>query len=126
MSRTYRERIIKAMEVFSPKSMSKHLIRTDRGAVIFDRGILTTDELKAMFYYILNRDYNSGYKNIENTTVYFETINGCIVAGAYDLTTGDKKSRRVLISTNEQVLSRTPYTYTKELLEEFENKIMNA
>ena len=127
MNKSHRERIIKALGEFSPNALSRHLKRSQEGIVYFDRDQVVNDpENEAMFYYMLNRDYIAGYKNIDNLTVYFEVVGDEIVAGGYDLSTGKTTSRRRLISTNEDLANRTPYTYTKEALERFKNTITNT
>ena len=109
-----KERSLQAKKDFSPERMLKHLKRASDGTVYFDRSKLVTDrESSVRFYYILNRFYVSGWRDIENLTVYFESVGDEIVAGGYNLTAGKKTSRRRLISTNKQS-PRTPYTYTLE------------
>lgn len=127
MNMSNRDDVIKALGEFSPNALAKNLIRSQDGVVYVDRAkMIDNPEKESRFYYMINRDYIAGYKNIKRLTVYFEVVGNEIVGGGYDPVDGKKTSRRRIISTNENVEMRTPYTYTKEDLEKFKNTIKNA
>ena len=71
---------------------------------------------------MLNRDYLSGYKDIENMTVFFDIKGNIIIGGAYNIIDGTKVSSRNLISDTIS----TPYTYTKEDIDKIRNILCNA
>ena len=108
---------------YSPRVMMRYLRRARDGTVYFDRQQLVhTEEDESKFFYILNRYYLAGYKDIEDLTVFFESKSGVIIGGAYNLKTGEKTSRRCLISAT----TKTPYTYAACDIEKFKNIIDNT
>lgn len=104
---------------FSPQVMFNYLKRAQDGTVYFDRSkLVTTKDSGAKFYYILNGYYVAGWKDVENLTPYFEVDGDEIIAGGYNIITGEKTSRRRLISTNLSS-PRTPYTFSKRDIEQY-------
>lgn len=112
-----------AISKFSPDEMAKRVVRAQSGTVYFDKSsLIRTVEDESMFFYVLSHIYMSGYKNIENLTVYFEPEVDGIIAGAYAPENDIRISRVKLISC----CASTPYTYTREDIENFKNILNNA
>lgn len=117
------KRIAQALNEFSPAVMTRYLKRAQDGTVYFDRSALVIDkDSGAKFYYMLNAYYIAGWRDVENLTAYFEIDNDEIVAGGYNISTGQRTSRRRLISINHS----TPYTYTKEDIGYIKSLILNT
>lgn len=105
------DKFIRALIEYSPMVIAKYLFRENDGTVCFNRDSLVHSESDMIkFHYILNKDYSSGYDDIQNLTVYFEIKDNFIIGGAYNLRSKQKISRRKLIS----VTVNTPYTYKNE------------
>lgn len=123
MNVSQRKKFIQALIEYSPDALLRGLKRAPDGTVYYDKQLFvrsTEDESK--FFYILNRDYLSGYKDIENMTVFFDVEGDVIIGGAYNIISGERISKRRLISENIS----TPYTYAKEDIEKFKNILYNA
>ncbi len=117
-----RERLLRAFKAFSPKILIKHLKKSADGTILVDKSALVIsqdDELN--FYCVLDRDYISGFKNMSQLTVFFETDGTDIWGGAYNMITNEKVSKRRIISQD----TSTPYTYTTEALNEFKTMLLN-
>ena len=118
-----RNKFLQALIEYAPDLIACHLKRASDGTVYFDkRQLVKSKEDESKFFYMLNRDYLSGYKNIEDLTVFFDVEEDMIIGGAYNLISGERVSRRKLISTT----IKTPYTYTKEDIDNFKNIIFNT
>lgn len=114
------DRIIRANIEFSPVSMMKYLTRATDGTVYVDRSkMIHTKEQEPLFYYMLNGDYIAGWKDVENLTPYFEIDGDTIIAGGYNIITGEKTSKRRLISTD----ITTPYTCFERDIERYKEII---
>ena len=101
------QKFTRACIEFSPDKMMKHLVRDTHGTVYVDRSkMIHSKEQEPLFFYILNRDYIAGWKDIVHLTPYFEIDGDTITAGGYNIVTGKKTSKRRLISTS----ITTPYT----------------
>jgi hypothetical protein len=74
---------------------------------------------------MLDKIYHAGWRDIENLTVFFDVSGDEIMAGGYNIATGQKTSRRRLISANKRK-PYTPYTYTQEGIERAKSVIKNA
>lgn len=123
MNESQRKKFSQARIEYSPDVLARHLKRASDGTVYFDRAeLVRSRDDESKFFYILNCDYLSGYKNIEELTVFFDVDGDTIIGGAYNLSTGERASKRRLIS---EYIS-TPYTYTKEDIEKFKNILNNA
>lgn len=123
MNISQRKKFTQALIEYSPDVLARCLKRAPEGTVYFDRQQLVhSKEDESKFFYVLNRDYLSGYKDIENLTVFFDIEGDIIIGGAYNLVNGERTSKRRLISENID----TPYTYTKEDIEKFKNILNNA
>ena len=123
MNISQRKKFTQALAEYSPDVLARYLKRTPEGTVYFDRQqLVRSKEDESKFFYVLNRDYLSGYKDIENLTVFFDIEGDAIIGGAYNLVSGERSSRRRLISAN----INTPYTYTTEDIEKFKNILNNA
>lgn len=123
MSISQRKKFTQALIEYSPDVLARYLKRAPEGTVYFDRQrLVRSKEDESKFFYVLNRDYLSGYKDIENLTVFFDIEGDTIIGGAYNLVNGERTSKRRLISENID----TPYTYTKEDIEKFKNILNNA
>ena len=102
-----RDKFIRACIEFSPDKMMKHLVRDTDGTIYVDRSkMIHSREQEPLFFYILNRDYIAGWKDIEHLTPYFDIDGDIIIAGGYNIVTGEKTSKRRLISMSIE----TPYT----------------
>ena len=118
-----RRKFAKALSEYCPDNLARHLKRAKDGTVFVDRtSLITSSDEELKFCYVLNRDYFSGYDNIESLTAFFEPYDDYMIGGAYNPITGEKISRRRLISTS----CNTPYTYTSEDFEKFKNIINNT
>ena len=116
-------RFLQAKKDFLPERILKHLKRASDGTVYFDRSILVTDrESTIRFYYMLDRIYLAGWKDVENLTAYFEINGYVIVAGGYNIITCEKTSKRCLISTN----ATTPYTCFEHNMKRYIELIIEA
>lgn len=106
---------------FMPDEMVKHLVRKNDGTVCYDRETMVDDANKLRdFYYIINGYYQVKWSCAEHITVYFETDGSeSIYGGCYNLLTGEKVSKRKLVSSS---LS-TPYTYTQKAIQNMINRI---
>ena len=114
------DRIIRANIEFSPDSMMKYLTRATDGTLYVDRSkMIHTKEQEPLFYYKLNGDYIAGWKDVENLTPYFEIDGDTIIAGGYNIITGEKTSKRCLISTS----ITTPYTCFERDIEQYKEII---
>lgn len=123
MNEYQRTKFLNAMIKYSPDELAKHLLRAPDGTVYCDRSKLVKDrEEESQFFYVLNRDYLSGYDDIEILTVFFDIIDGAILGGAYNPESGRRVSGRPLISES----IKTPYTYSKADIEKFKNILNNA
>ena len=110
-------RFLQAKKDFYPEKMLNHLKRAEDGTVHFERSKLVRDrESTLRFYFMLDKIYLAGWKDVEHLTTYFEIVGDEIIAGGYNIATGNKTSKRRLISTNKQK-PYTPYTYTLEGIE---------
>lgn len=108
------QKFTRAYIEFSPDKMMKYLVRDTNGTVYVDRSkMIHNKEQEPLFFYILNRDYIAGWKDIEHLTPYFEIDGDTIIAGGYNTATGEKTSKRRLISTS----IATPYTYFESDIE---------
>ncbi len=123
MNISQRKKFTQALIEYSPDVLARHLRRATDGTVYYDRqSSVHSKEDESKFFYVLNRDYLSGYQDIENMTVFFDIEGDTIIGGAYNLISGERTSKRRLISDNIS----TPYTYTKEDIEKFKNILNNA
>lgn len=109
---------------FSLQIMTDYLIKSTDGTVYVDRSeMIHSKEQEQQFYYLLKEDFIAIWKDIENLTVYFEVAEDEIISGAYNILTGEKVSKRILISSDTE---RAPYIYTTEDIEKFKEKICSA
>ena len=116
------QKFIRACIEFSPDKMMKYLVRDTNGTVYVDRSkMIHNKEQEPLFFYILNYDYVAGWKDIEHLTPYFEIDGDTIIAGGYNIITGEKTSKRRLMS---QSIS-TPYTCFERDIERYK-KIITA
>ncbi len=123
MNISQRRKFTQALIEYSPDVLARYLRRAPDGTVYFDRQqLVRSKEDESKFFYVLSRDYLSGYKDIENLTVFFDIEGDVIIGGAYNLITGEQTSKRILISENIS----TPYTYTREDIEKFKNILNKA
>lgn len=101
----------------------QHLIRDAEGTVYVDRSkMIHNAEDESKFFYILNRYYLAGYKDIENLSPYFEIDGDTIIAGGYNIVTGKKTSKRRLISTS----ITTTYTCSERDMEQYKEIIRSV
>ena len=122
--KTMTRRIFEAEVKYTPKKLVNYLCRAEDGTVCVDtERLIANQEDAAGFYYILTHQYASGWKNIENLTVYFEVEDDIVIGGAYDVCNKEKKSRRPIASANQ---NRAAYTYTIEDMQAIMNKIKSA
>ena len=113
-------KFIRAMIIFSPEQLLKHIKREYDGTVYVDRTeIIHNKEEESQFFYMLNRDHLSGYRDIEHLTVYFDIDNNIIMSGAYNTVTKKRVSKRPLISTS----IKTPYTCFERDIERYKGII---
>lgn len=104
-----------------PEKMLESIIKAANGTVYFDRAkVIQSKEDEQRFYYVLKNEYVSPWRDIENITVYFESAGNEIAAGAYNIATGEKISRRILISPDAE---RGLYVYKPEQIEQFKSII---
>ena len=123
MNKSQRSKFTRALIEYSPDVISRHLKRAPDGTVYFDRqSLVRSIEDESKFFYVLNRDYLSGYKDIEELTVFFDIEGDVIIGGAYNMQTGEQRSRRRLISNTV----KTPYTYADEKIARFKDVIMRT
>ncbi len=120
MNQAQRQKFTRALIEYSPDKLIKHLVKDTNGTLYVDRSqVVHNAEQETMFFYVLNRDYIAGYKDIEHLTPYFEINGDTIIAGGYNPITGEKTSKRRLISEH----ITTPYTYFKRDIERYEEII---
>lgn len=123
MNISQRKKFTQALIDYSPDMLARNLKRAADRTVYHDRSLtICCSEDESKFFYILNRYYLAGYKDIENLTVYFDVERSVIIGGAYNAISGERVSKRRLISTGID----TPYTYTEKDIERFKNIINNA
>ena len=114
----------KAHTDFSPKVMMNYLVKSTDGTTYVDRSkMIHTKEQEQQFYYMLKRDFIAVWRDIENLTVYFEVIGDEIISGTYNILTGEKVSKRILISSDTE---RAVYIYPAQDIAIFKEKIHTA
>lgn len=109
---------------FHPNVMMECLTKTADGVVCFDREkVIHNAKQKQQFYFLLKNKYIAVWKDIEHQTPYFEVVEDEIISGAYNTATGEKVSKRVLISNDPE---RAPYIYPAQEIARFKEKIHTA
>lgn len=112
---------IKETREFHPQEMFENITKGADGTVYFNRAkAVQSKEQEQQFYYILKSEYVSPWRDIENITAYFEIVGNEIAAGAYNIITGEKISRRILISTDAE---RGLYVYNSTEIEKFKSML---
>lgn len=117
---------IEASSRFNPRKLTEFLELRD-GTVCVDRAkILHSEEDERLFIITLTCDYRSGYKNLDNTTVYFEVAGDNIIGGAYDMAACRKINRRVIASPSFDPMNRYRYVYDEEIIGLIKGRILAA
>lgn len=115
-----RNKFIQALNKYSPKILIRNLKSASDGTVHVDKSqIVKNSEDEIAFQYVLIREHLSGYKDIEHLSPYFEIDGDTIISGGYNIITGEKTSKRRLISTS----IKTPYTYFERDIEKYKEII---
>ena len=117
---------IEASARFNPLALTEFLERRD-GVVCVDRTkILHNDDDERLFIIILARDYRSGYRDINVTTVYFDVDGNNIIGGIYDTVAGRKVNRRVIASPSFDPMNRYRYVYNEDTINLIRDRILAA
>lgn len=123
MANNSQKRVLSALKSFSPKVLMKHLVRNDDGIMLVDKSALMINQDDRLnFYCVLDRIYCSGFKNMEDLTVFFDTDGVDIWGGAFNTVTNEIVSKRRLISQD----TLTPYTYTEKELDDFRSALLRS
>ena len=122
--KVWEELKINAHRNFPIHGMMNYLTKAPDGTVYVDRlKMIHTTEQEQQFCYLLKENFVAVWKDIESLTAYFEIAENEIISGTYNICTGEKVSKFILISNDTE---RAPYTYSLQDIDKFKEKIRTA